>query len=176
WSNRPSFKLAGLPEKAVLKVRVTPVERIELKNPDAESELEPVAITISAEDAKLLEDRVAQDSDRKKPPPVEVAEADPVVDAKPEGCGFVVVHFRGGRATLSAKARRALRMLAECLARGSQQQIRVEGHCDQRGSHELNDRLGKRRAKAAVNFLLARGVPSERLDAVSFGKRRPVCT
>jgi len=52
----------------------------------------------------------------------------------------------------------------------------VEGNCDERGSAEYNLALGDRRAKAAQEFLVQIGVPSERLTTISYGQERPVCT
>ena len=52
----------------------------------------------------------------------------------------------------------------------------VEGDCDERGSAEYNLALGDRRAKAAQEFLIQIGVPSERLTTISYGQERPVCT
>lgn len=52
----------------------------------------------------------------------------------------------------------------------------IEGHCDERGTGEYNLVLGERRAKAAMNYLVSRGVASKRLTVVSYGEERPVCT
>jgi peptidoglycan-associated lipoprotein len=52
----------------------------------------------------------------------------------------------------------------------------VEGNCDERGSAEYNLALGDRRAKAAQEFLVQIGVPSERLTTISYGQERPICT
>ena len=52
----------------------------------------------------------------------------------------------------------------------------IEGNCDERGSAEYNLALGDRRAKAAYEFLVQIGVPSERLTTISYGQERPVCT
>jgi peptidoglycan-associated lipoprotein len=52
----------------------------------------------------------------------------------------------------------------------------VEGNCDERGSAEYNLALGDRRAKAAKEFLMQIGVPTERLSTISYGQERPVCT
>jgi peptidoglycan-associated lipoprotein len=52
----------------------------------------------------------------------------------------------------------------------------IEGHCDERGSTEYNLALGDRRAQAAKNFLVSLGVASDRMQTVSYGKERPVCT
>lgn len=54
--------------------------------------------------------------------------------------------------------------------------VNVEGHCDERGSAEYNLGLGDRRATAAKEFLVQLGVPADKLQTVSYGKERPVCT
>lgn len=53
-------------------------------------------------------------------------------------------------------------------------QVTVEGHADERGTREYNIALSARRAEAAKNFLASRGVASNRLRTLSFGKERPV--
>lgn len=54
--------------------------------------------------------------------------------------------------------------------------VRVEGHCDERGSAEYNLALGDRRAQAAKDFLVEFGVPASKLSPISYGKERPQCT
>ena len=54
--------------------------------------------------------------------------------------------------------------------------IAVEGHSDERGSAEYNLGLGDRRAQSAQEFLVAQGVPADRLRLISYGKERPQCT
>jgi peptidoglycan-associated lipoprotein len=51
--------------------------------------------------------------------------------------------------------------------------VRVEGHCDERGSDEYNLALGQKRADAAVKYLRALGIAPQRLSSVSFGKEKP---
>ena len=72
------------------------------------------------------------------------------------------------RATLAAQARW---MLANPSVKGS-----IEGHADERGTREYNLALGERRATSAKDFLIANGVPAERLTVISWGKERPVAT
>ena len=54
--------------------------------------------------------------------------------------------------------------------------VLVEGHCDERGTNEYNLALGERRAKATLNYLLARGLAADRFTLVSYGKERPLCS
>ncbi|MBF0161526.1 MAG: OmpA family protein [Magnetococcales bacterium] len=60
------------------------------------------------------------------------------------------------------------------LAHGPKGTITIEGHCDERGTREFNLALGQQRADAAVRFLVAQGMPANRLKAVSFGKEKPL--
>ena len=52
----------------------------------------------------------------------------------------------------------------------------VEGHADERGTREYNLALGARRANAVKEYLVAQGVSAARLETISYGKERPICT
>lgn len=52
--------------------------------------------------------------------------------------------------------------------------ITIEGHCDERGTIEYNMALGERRAKAAMNYLVSLGVPTVRINTISYGKSKPL--
>lgn len=54
--------------------------------------------------------------------------------------------------------------------------LRIEGHTDDTGTFELNDRLAAARANAVRAELIARGVPAARLLAEGLGSRRPVAS
>ena len=54
--------------------------------------------------------------------------------------------------------------------------VLIEGHTDERGTAEYNLALGERRAKAAMNYLVAQGIQANRTTIISYGKERPVCT
>jgi peptidoglycan-associated lipoprotein len=51
--------------------------------------------------------------------------------------------------------------------------IKVEGHCDERGTPEYNLALGDSRARSAQSYLNSLGIPKDKIDVVSFGDRRP---
>ncbi len=50
----------------------------------------------------------------------------------------------------------------------------VEGHTDERGGREYNLALGQKRAETVLRSLVLLGAKDEQLEAVSFGKERPV--
>ena len=51
--------------------------------------------------------------------------------------------------------------------------LRIEGHCDERGSREYNLALGQRRADSIKRALTLLGVPAAQIEAVSFGSEKP---
>jgi len=51
--------------------------------------------------------------------------------------------------------------------------VRIEGHCDERGTEEYNRSLGERRAIAVREELLRLGIEAGRVETVSFGEDRP---
>ena len=48
--------------------------------------------------------------------------------------------------------------------------VRIEGHCDERGSEQYNQVLGEKRANTVRAYLIAQGVDGSRLHTESFGE------
>ena len=86
------------------------------------------------------------------------------------------VFFVTDSSTLSGDAQATLDRQAAWLARYPQVQVQMGGNCDERGTTEYNLALGQRRANAARDYLVARGVSSARVSAISYGKERPTAT
>jgi peptidoglycan-associated lipoprotein len=85
-------------------------------------------------------------------------------------------YFDFDKSDIRGDARTALTQTAGFLKSYPQVKVTVEGHADERGSTEYNLALGDRRAQAAKDFLVSLGVPSDRMQTVSYGKERPFCT
>ncbi len=51
--------------------------------------------------------------------------------------------------------------------------LTIEGHCEERGTVEYNPALGERRVKAGKDYLVAAGIPADRIATISYGKERP---
>ena len=75
---------------------------------------------------------------------------------------------------LNTQARATLDNQARWLNQYSRYSISIEGHADERGTREYNLALGARRAAAARDYLVSRGVSASRLRTISYGKERPV--
>lgn len=52
--------------------------------------------------------------------------------------------------------------------------VAIEGHTDERGGREYNLALGQKRAEAVRDALSILGVTAAQMEAVSFGKEKPV--
>lgn len=52
----------------------------------------------------------------------------------------------------------------------------ITGHCDAKGTDTYNEELGKKRAQAAADYLMAKGIAQERLTLASKGEAEPVAS
>lgn len=77
--------------------------------------------------------------------------------------------------TITEDGRQALSVNAEWMKANKGALVKVEGHCDERGTAAYNLVLGEKRAKAVRNYLVELGVSPNRLSVVSYGKERPFC-
>jgi peptidoglycan-associated lipoprotein len=88
-----------------------------------------------------------------------------------------VINFDYDSATLSTANRDTLKTNVATLKKlPSSVSVRVEGHCDDRGTVEYNIALGQRRANAVRSYYVTAGIGKNRIDTISFGEERPICT
>jgi peptidoglycan-associated lipoprotein len=86
------------------------------------------------------------------------------------------VHFAYDRSDLDDQGRSTLQRQAAWLQKYPSVRVQVQGNCDERGTREYNLALGARRASAEKDYLVSLGVSPDRVDTISYGKERPVCT
>lgn len=84
------------------------------------------------------------------------------------------VLFETDQATLTAGGKQILDGQASWLTTNGDYTAIIEGHADEQGTRQYNLALGARRANAAREYLLSRGLPNSRLKTVSYGKERPI--
>lgn len=90
--------------------------------------------------------------------------------------GLQDVFFGYDQWTLSDDGMEALNHNAQWLKAHPGAVMKVEGHCDERGTTDYNIVLGEKRAKAARGYLIESGVGPKQVAIVSYGKARPFCT
>ncbi len=89
-----------------------------------------------------------------------------------------VINFDFDKYNIRPDAQAILDKIADAMLANPNAKIIIEGHCDHYGSNDYNMALGERRASAAKNYLVARGIAADRIQTVSYGEERPVraCT
>ncbi len=84
------------------------------------------------------------------------------------------VHFAFDSSVVPTADKAKVRNVADFLQANPAAAVRVEGHCDERGTEEYNRALGERRALAVREELVLLGIAPSRVDTISYGKDRPV--
>jgi peptidoglycan-associated lipoprotein len=106
-------------------------------------------------------------------PPSPVAPAEPAPAPRTVEIVATSVYFAFDSSELSPDTRAALQTLFDQARQRPDQDLRIEGNCDERGTREYNLALGQRRADAAKNYLVGLGLDASHITAISNGKERP---
>ena len=83
-----------------------------------------------------------------------------------------ILYFAYDKSEISSEGRAKIRSLAKVI-KDNDLSVRVEGHCDERGTREYNLALGEQRAKTVAEFLIINGVSSKKIKTVSYGEEKP---
>jgi peptidoglycan-associated lipoprotein len=86
------------------------------------------------------------------------------------------VHFDYDSSVVKAGEKPKVAAVADYLKGNRSSAVKIEGHCDERGTEEYNRALGERRALALREELARLGIDPGRVDTISYGKDRPVDT
>ena len=84
--------------------------------------------------------------------------------------------FDTGKSTLKPGAKSTLTRIAKQLQTNPDLHIAVEGHTDNVGTSASNQTLSEKRANAVRDYLVAQGVPSDRVTAAGRGEDAPVAS
>src|SRR5215468_9917532 len=85
------------------------------------------------------------------------------------------VLFKTGKADLLPEAQDQLSKVAAYL-KNSERPVVIEGYTDSHGSPKKNQALSEKRAQAVSDFLLAQGVPADRVSVVGKGEASPIAS
>jgi outer membrane protein OmpA-like peptidoglycan-associated protein len=85
------------------------------------------------------------------------------------------VFFDTGKNTIQQRSASLLDQISQVLkAHPEVKKLRIEGHTDSAGAEQTNLDLSKRRARAVLEALMARGVEEARLESEGYGESRPI--
>lgn len=82
-------------------------------------------------------------------------------------------YFDFDTAEIKSEAREVLVAHARYLQNNPNQNVRIEGHADERGTKEYNLALGERRANAVERFLIVNGASRSQTETISYGEEKP---
>ena len=83
------------------------------------------------------------------------------------------VYFDFDRSTIKSSERSKIEAVANHLKSQPTHKVKVEGHCDERGTEGYNLSLGERRALAVRTYLMNLGIAADRIGTISYGESRP---
>lgn len=86
------------------------------------------------------------------------------------------IFFDFDKATLRSESISELSRLQKLLADYPNMRIEISGHTDNKGSNDYNTRLSQSRAKAVVDYLIAKGFDSSRLEYKGYAFSQPIAT
>lgn len=98
--------------------------------------------------------------------------------AKPEdiakALNLQIINFPTASRELPARNKEILDQAATLLKEAPHVKLIAEGYTDSTGNAEVNKKLSQRRAQSVVDYLVAKGVSTDRLQAVGYGAENPV--
>ncbi len=86
------------------------------------------------------------------------------------------IFFDFDKATLRPESTNELDRLVNLLTENPTIKIELSAHTDSKGSDEYNMKLSQRRAESVVNYLINKGISSDRLIAKGYGETKPIDT
>lgn len=84
------------------------------------------------------------------------------------------VHFLTGKATILADSFSLLQQVVDVMVKNNIKRVKVEGHTDNKGGKEANQKLSEDRAKSVADFLVGQGIDRSRIESAGYGDTKPV--
>ena len=85
-----------------------------------------------------------------------------------------LVYFDYDSFAIKAESQSLVESNARLIKTDKNRKVVIEGHTDERGGREYNLALGQKRAETVRRALVLLGVADSQLEAVSFGKEKPM--
>lgn len=84
------------------------------------------------------------------------------------------IFFEFNKANLKSESFNELDRLYNILSQNKNMKIEISGHTDDKGSDEYNKKLSNSRARSVLDYLVKKGIDSNRLTSIGYGESNPV--
>ena len=96
------------------------------------------------------------------------------LDLDQKGMVTLYVNFDTNKSDIKSDATPVLDEIYKLLSTNADLKISIEGHTDNVGDKQHNKQLSESRAKSILDFLLKKGINSNRLKSLGFGDSKPI--
>jgi peptidoglycan-associated lipoprotein len=149
------------PRPTEVKPETKPEARLEPVSPDRDA---------AEREKRLKEEALREEALREKALREEAAKREAALKA----AKLEAIYFEFDQWTIREDQKEVMAKNSEWLKANPNVKVRLEGHCDERGTTEYNLALGQKRADSAKTFLEGLGVPGQRIATISYGEERPL--
>ncbi len=84
------------------------------------------------------------------------------------------IFFATGSSKLLARSYKSLKDVAQIMKDNPTYKIDVDGHTDNTGGAELNQKLSESRANSVKQYLIENGIDESRIVATGYGEDKPI--
>jgi outer membrane protein OmpA-like peptidoglycan-associated protein len=146
----------------------------------AQGELSKTKVQLNmTADQLVAEKKAREDAEKRARDAMDKLAVAAALAVKEEPRGTVItipgsVLFASNKYDLLAAARDKLNHVADALKNQEDHKMVVEGHTDSQGSETSNMELSQKRAQSVRDYLVSRGVSSEKISATGLGQSRPM--
>ena len=144
---------------------------------------QPAAEQTQAEE-KAGDKKTGADTAVSKEPPKESITEKQISKAQPSDSEMSIkelqtkikdIHFDYDKYDIRDDAKPVMKEVADALSKNRKIKVIIEGHCDERGTNEYNLGLGDRRASSTKEYLVSLGIPTGKIETISYGEEKPLC-
>ena len=89
-------------------------------------------------------------------------------------CDLRDIYYETNSATLTASSKMIIALFIEFLKDNPTVKVEIQGHTDDIGNDKDNQILSERRAKAVYDYVIAKGIPANRLRYKGYGESQPI--
>jgi outer membrane protein OmpA-like peptidoglycan-associated protein len=103
-----------------------------------------------------------------------------LIQVKRDARGLIIsmsdILFAFDKADLTPELKTSLAKMAGILLVYKKSRIQVEGHTDNKGTKDYNQKLSEKRAQNVMDYLVEQGIKPLRLKSVGYGQTKPIAT